>query len=108
MFKIDLKNVNFGDNRGGSIGDNFTVYNGRSELSELSQLLSQIQSVIAQANITAKQREDADRYITIIKEEAQQGNPRKKFIENACNGLKKIVSSQGFWNLVDRISSHFV
>ena len=46
MFKVDLKNVNFGDNRGGSIGDNFTVYNGRNELSELSQLLSQIQSVL--------------------------------------------------------------
>lgn len=42
MFKIDLKNVNFGDNRGGSIGDNFTVYNGRSELSELSLSLIHI------------------------------------------------------------------
>lgn len=100
------KNVNFGENNG-NIGDSYTTYNSRGELDELPQLLLQIQSTLDQADITEEEREEADEYFAVIKEEAEQDKPRKHFIKTACNGLKKIVSSPTFWNLVDKLSSYF-
>lgn len=96
------KNVNTGWNIKGNIGDSYT-YNIGSELDELSQLLLQIQSAMNQADITEEEREKASEYFDVIKTEAEQSNPRKHFIETACDGLKKIISSPNFWSLVDNI-----
>lgn len=100
------KNVNLGVNTG-NIGDSYTVYNSGIELDELSQILSQIQSIMDQVDITTEEREEAEEYLAVIKEEADNSTPRKHFIRTACNGLKKIVSSPNFWNLVDKLSSYF-
>lgn len=99
------KNVNLANNTG-TIGDTYT-YNVGSELNELSQLLLQIQSAMDQADITEEEREEAKECLAVIKEESGQKNPRKHYINVACNGLKKIISSPNFWNLVDKLSSYF-
>ncbi|MCM1048314.1 MAG: hypothetical protein NC433_07810 [Clostridiales bacterium] len=100
------KNVNLGVNTG-NIGDSYTEYN-KVELDELSQILSQIQSTMDQMDITTEEREEAEEYLSVIKEEAENSTPRKHFIKTACNGLKKIVSSPNFWNLIDKLSSYFL
>ena len=94
-------NINTGINNG-RLGDDYTINIG-SQSDELSQLLLQIQSTMAQEDITAEEREEADEYFDVIKKEAEQNNPRKHFIKTACDGLKKIVSSPNFWTLVDKL-----
>ncbi|MCM1439644.1 MAG: hypothetical protein NC131_10680 [Roseburia sp.] len=101
-----MSNINMGNNSG-HIGDIYTI-NTRNELAELSQLLLQIQSAMEQVDITPEEREEANEYLAAIREEAEQDKPRGHFIKAACNGLKRLVSNQNFWNLVDKLSSHFL
>lgn len=99
-------NVNYGYNNG-HIGDNYTIHNSGSGSDELFKLLSQIQSTMDQADITTEEREEAAEYFAVIKEEAEKDNPRTHFIKTACSGLKNIISSSTFWNLVDKFLLYF-
>ena len=98
---MNVKNLNTGNNTG-NIGDSYT-YNIGIELNELSQLLLQIQSAMNQADITEEEREEANEYFDVIKEESKQNNPRKHLIKVACDGLKRIISSPNYWSLGDKI-----
>lgn len=103
--QIRGKNANAGINYG-HIGD-VNIGNSRGGAEELSRLLSQMQSTVAQAAITEEERKEADEYLSIIAEEAERDKPRINTVRRVCDGLKNIMSSPLFRTLVDKALEHF-
>lgn len=85
------------------IGSEYFIDNIRSEIEELSQLLSQMQDFVDRTTIMEAKRSDTDKWLLAIKEEAKSDEPRMNRIKKVCNALKNIISGPHLENLVDKV-----